>query len=94
MVPDDATEEERETIEKAEYKFKSRSLGNIKFIAELFKRSLLSERIMHIVIKILLLDTDHTDPRYLLPLLCRNMLLFVVEGKQIRSNSNREGNNS
>jgi len=82
VVPDDATEEEREAIEKAEYKFKSRSLGNIKFIAELFKRSLLSERIMHIVIKILLLDTDHTDPRNVESMETLNEMLNTV-GKKL-----------
>eukprot|EP00667_Euglena_gracilis_P001234 EG_transcript_1235 len=65
VLPDDADPAERDRIEKQEQRYKARSLGNIKFIAELFKRSLLSERIMHIVIKILLLDTDHTDPRNL-----------------------------
>jgi|UniRef100_A0A7S4FUQ9 translation initiation factor 4G len=63
VIPDDAPEEERERIQREEYRYKARSLGNIKFISELFKRSLLSERIMHIVIKILLIDTDHSDPR-------------------------------
>ena len=66
VIPDDAPEEERERIQREEYRYKARSLGNIKFISELFKRSLLSERIMHIVIKILLIDTDHSDPRYVL----------------------------
>eukprot|EP00668_Euglena_longa_P004979 GGOE01005847.1.p1 GENE.GGOE01005847.1~~GGOE01005847.1.p1 ORF type:complete len:1039 (-),score=252.58 GGOE01005847.1:994-4038(-) len=65
VIPDDADPAERDRIEKLEQRYKARSLGNIKFIAELFKRSLLSERIMHVVIKILLLDTDHTDARNL-----------------------------
>eukprot|EP00667_Euglena_gracilis_P000362 EG_transcript_362 len=51
---------ESETDEKEE-KFRSRSKNNIRFIGELFKSSMLSERIMHKVIKRLLLDIPHTN---------------------------------
>lgn len=44
-------------------RFRQHSKGNIKFIGELFKQTMLSERIMHFVIKKLLLETDHRDPK-------------------------------
>uniref|UniRef100_A0A7S4LMH5 MIF4G domain-containing protein n=1 Tax=Eutreptiella gymnastica TaxID=73025 RepID=A0A7S4LMH5_9EUGL len=49
-LPDDPDERAR-----LEAKHRKRSVGNIKFIAELFKRSMLTEKIMHDVIKNLLL---------------------------------------
>jgi hypothetical protein len=65
ILPADADPDERDRIQKQEQRYKARSLGNIRFVAELFKRSLLSERIMHVVVKTLLMDTDHTDARNL-----------------------------
>ena len=41
MTPEEQAEAEKEQ------KFRHRSKGNIRFIGELFKRSMLSERIMH-----------------------------------------------
>lgn len=82
VLPSDADPEERDQVEKMEQRYKARSLGNIKFIAELFKRSLLSERIMHIVIRILLLDTDHTDARNIESMETLNEMLLTV-GKKL-----------
>lgn len=82
VIPADADDAERHRIEKSEMRYKARSLGNIKFIAELFKRSLLSERIMHIVIRILLLDTDHMDPRNIESIETLHEMLNVV-GKKL-----------
>ena len=56
-------QEEKDEIQGKESRFRKCSKGNIRFIGELFKRSLLSERIMHRVIKKLLLETDHSDPK-------------------------------
>lgn len=46
-------------LAEREHTFRLRSRGNIRFIGELFKGAMLSERIMHKVIKKLLLDTCH-----------------------------------
>eukprot|EP00906_Rhabdomonas_costata_P027369 RCo038878 len=81
VIPVTATPEEREQISKQEEQFRRRTLGNIRFISELYKRSLLSERIMHAVIKVLLLDTDHNDASHadLLEALC--LMLQTVGGE-------------
>eukprot|EP00669_Euglena_mutabilis_P007453 TRINITY_DN2738_c0_g1_i1.p1 TRINITY_DN2738_c0_g1~~TRINITY_DN2738_c0_g1_i1.p1 ORF type:complete len:672 (-),score=245.98 TRINITY_DN2738_c0_g1_i1:156-2171(-) len=55
--------EEREEALGREQHFRHCSKGNIRFIGELYKRSLLSERILHRVIVRLLLETDHHDIR-------------------------------
>lgn len=60
-VPEEATEDEQEAAKRKEFKYRQASIGNIKFISELFRRTLLSEKIMHAVIKQLLLTTNHTD---------------------------------
>ena len=42
-LPEDATEEQKEAIRKAA---KNRMLGNIRFIGELYKQKMLTEKIM------------------------------------------------
>uniref|UniRef100_A0A7S1NLV2 Eukaryotic translation initiation factor 4 gamma 2 n=1 Tax=Eutreptiella gymnastica TaxID=73025 RepID=A0A7S1NLV2_9EUGL len=75
------------TIEErldAEKKLKARQLGNIKFIGELFKRRMLTEKIMHEVIKRLLLGyppkEDHTPSEEELEVLCK---LLKTVGQQL-----------
>jgi hypothetical protein len=60
-IPADATEEQIEVIKKTEEGFRMQSLANITFMAQLFNRSLLSERIMHLHVIRKLLDKDHSD---------------------------------
>eukprot|EP01012_Entosiphon_sulcatum_P028503 TRINITY_DN3449_c0_g1_i3.p1 TRINITY_DN3449_c0_g1~~TRINITY_DN3449_c0_g1_i3.p1 ORF type:complete len:774 (+),score=185.19 TRINITY_DN3449_c0_g1_i3:302-2623(+) len=60
-IPEEATDDEKESLKRKEFKYRQASIGNIKFISELFRRTLLSEKIMHAVIKQLLLTTNHTD---------------------------------
>ena len=55
-------------------KLRRRSLGNIRFIGELYKISMLNRRIMHECIRKLLLTTDEK----LLECVCR---LFTSVGK-------------
>ena len=60
--------------EAQEMKLRRRSLGNIRFIGELYKISMLSGRIMHEYIRKLLLTTDEES----LECLCR---LLTTVGK-------------
>uniref|UniRef100_A0A671RWK7 Eukaryotic translation initiation factor 4 gamma, 1a n=1 Tax=Sinocyclocheilus anshuiensis TaxID=1608454 RepID=A0A671RWK7_9TELE len=76
----DAAEEERqrlkEELEEAKDKARRRSLGNIKFIGELFKLKMLTEPIMHDCIVKLLKNHDEES----LECLCR---LFSTIGKDL-----------
>jgi hypothetical protein len=76
MTPEEQAEAEKEQ------KFRHRSKGNIRFIGELFKRSMLSERIMHKVVKKLLLETPHQTAQHAdsLEVLCT---LLKTAGKQL-----------
>nr|XP_057935680.1 eukaryotic translation initiation factor 4 gamma 1-like isoform X2 [Doryrhamphus excisus] len=76
-----ATEEEKkqrlmEELEEAKYKARKRSLGNIKFIGELFKFNMLTEVIMHDCIVKLLKNHDEES----LECLCR---LLSTIGKDL-----------
>ncbi|TPX33893.1 hypothetical protein SmJEL517_g03316 [Synchytrium microbalum] len=60
---DTMTAEEKEEFAEAQYqrdKLKRRTLGNIRFVGELFKQSLITEKIMHECIQQLL--RNHSDP--------------------------------
>lgn len=57
-LPEDATPEERELIRK---RTKSRMLGNIRFIGELYKQKMLTEKIMHECLMKLLGEVENPD---------------------------------
>ena len=58
-VPADATAEEREAIQHKEEGFRAQSLANVTFVAQLFNRGILSQRVMHEHVLRPLLDKDH-----------------------------------
>lgn len=61
VIPADISETEREAIVKKEEGFRMVSLANITYMAQLFNRNLLSEKIMHMHVIHTLLGKDHTD---------------------------------
>eukprot|EP00667_Euglena_gracilis_P000619 EG_transcript_619 len=82
VAPDTASEEEREAIAAKEKKFRMMSLANITFMAQLFNRSLLSDKIMHLHVIARLLQKDHTEDRnsWLLEFLVK---LMELTGKRL-----------
>lgn len=69
-------------LDAVDQKYRTRTKGNVRFIGELFKWSMLSERIIHKVVKRLLLDMEHTAPHTAdaLEILCT---LFQTAGKEL-----------
>jgi translation initiation factor 4G len=61
--PQGLSDEERLDWQHKEKRYRGESKGNIRFIAHLYKFNMLSERIMHKVIKSLLIDTDHSNDK-------------------------------
>eukprot|EP01114_Cavostelium_apophysatum_P004283 TRINITY_DN1447_c0_g2_i1.p1 TRINITY_DN1447_c0_g2~~TRINITY_DN1447_c0_g2_i1.p1 ORF type:complete len:1464 (+),score=477.86 TRINITY_DN1447_c0_g2_i1:192-4583(+) len=57
---DNLTREERITFEENQFMAKKKMLGNITFIAELFKIQMLSQKIMHQCIQVLLMSPEPT----------------------------------
>ena len=81
MIDACKTEEEKAAkkveLDKLEFKARKRSLGNIRFIGELFKLNLLTEAIMHeCVVKLLKKSEDHES----LECMCR---LMTTVGKSM-----------
>lgn len=80
-MPDNISVEEKMDLERRQ---RSRQLGNIKFIGELFKRKMLTEKIMHEVIKRLLLgippQETHQPTDEEIEVLCR---LLKTVGQQL-----------
>jgi len=88
MADPNLTEEqkkrEKELYEHTEMKARRRSLGNIRFIGELYKLEMLSVRIMHeCVVKLLASSTDEEG----LECLCR---LLTTVGKEFEAETNKK----
>jgi len=81
-IPDDLPKEKRVALQNEEDAFRSRSLANTTFVAQLFNRSLLSERIMHTHLIHRLIEKDHTDfcSTWVLELL---LTLLQLTGKKL-----------